>query len=136
MDDFGRSIEWLITLRNQLLYFEKIIKKSAVKLLDSNDSTFNRRDEHATNPKLSYIRDTYYTPSRNEKSKLPLFMYNVSTPESTTESNRSDQQQSDVSFILDNIQESSFVAEADKYGYRACTDGIPERLLTVIHFYK
>lgn len=123
LEDVGASIEWLIAMRDQMLRLENLIKKHSIKK-HCNDSTFNRKDKQIPNPKLAYIRDTYYTPPRNEQSKLPVFIYSVSPPEALSESSKYHQHKTDDPLdTADSAKEYEFITEADKYGYRTVRGG-------------
>lgn len=117
LDDFTASLEWLMTMRNQMLQLEKMIQKYSIKK-HSNDSTFNRKGKYVPNRKLLYNRDTYYTPPKNEQSKLPVFIYDTSLPEDISERDDVDQEQTTQLNNTGSLDESNFITEADKYGYR------------------
>lgn len=85
LEDFGSSIEWLLTMRDHMLGLHNLVKKHSVKT-HCNDTTFNQKSKHVPNQKLAYIRDTYYTPPRNERSRLPVFIYQTPSSEADSQS--------------------------------------------------
>ncbi|KAK4516293.1 putative tRNA threonylcarbamoyladenosine biosynthesis protein kae1 [Mucor velutinosus] len=111
LENFGPTIAWLLTMRQHMLRLDEIIKRHKTPE-HSNCVSFNRRQAHSPNHKLSYIRDTYYTPPRNHKSKLPMFMFR-NAPASTPESSAAPRAPSQAS----NTAITIVPGEPDKNGY-------------------
>lgn len=65
---------------------------------------------------MAYICDTYYTPPRNERSRLQVFIYQKPSPEADSQSNSSYQQQNYPSLNANSVEESTFLTDSKYMG--------------------
>ncbi|KAF1801622.1 hypothetical protein FB192DRAFT_1446424 [Mucor lusitanicus] len=110
LESFGDTIGWLLLMREHMLRLRDIaLRHKTAK--HSNNISFNRRQTQAPNPRLSYMRDTYYTPPRYHESKLPVFIFSKATvPESVATSSRAPISPSSATSAI-------ITGEPDKFGY-------------------
>ncbi|KAL7333948.1 hypothetical protein PS15p_202785 [Mucor circinelloides] len=112
LENFRPTIAWLLTMRHHMLRLNEVIKRNKTKK-HSNSTSFNRKQVNSPNPKLSYIRDTYYTPPRNQVSKLPVFIFRKATASTLVSPAAASRTQTSASSSTSSI----ITGEPDKNGY-------------------
>ncbi|KAI8375209.1 hypothetical protein BD560DRAFT_393046 [Blakeslea trispora] len=107
----------LLTMKREV---EKLASHITSDCNHSIDISFNRVSHtHKINPKLQYMRDTYYTPPRGTKSKVPHHLFgppsrlNISSTVSTPVSHEKINKNADISHCQG----------YDLYGYMQNKDG-------------